>query len=55
MPLGQGHMMCSTYLQAFRAKRFLESGVSLGDGALAELLPFKQLNKSAADVQDSVS
>ena len=54
VPLGQGHLMGFTYIQAVRAKRFLESGKVLGDGASADLLPFKQLNKLAAGLQDLV-
>ena len=55
VPLGQGHLMCNTYLQAFRAKRFLKSEIVLSDGALAKFLPFKRFNTLAADERDQVS
>ena len=55
MPSGQGPLITFAYLQAFRAKKFLQSGDYIGDGALARSLPFSQLNKVAADMQDPVS
>ena len=55
VPSGQGPLMGFAYLQAFRAKRFLQSADYIGDGALASSLPFSQLNKVAADVRDPVS
>ena len=55
VPLGQGHLMGLTYFQALRAKRFLESGISLGDATLAKSSPPSQPNKSAAEVRELVS